>query len=301
MRLLPHLALFVQALIAAGTFLVAKDTTAHLEPLQVAWFRILLSFLLVLPFYIMTHRGRLLPPRGTFFAFAMLGITGVTANQLLFLHGVHLSSPLNAALLYAFTPAVVLLGAVLFIHEQLTPRKVLGIALAIIGVLLVLSGRGLSLASVALRGDLLILVAVVAWSAYTLLGKPVLKREDPLTVITWSFAFGALTLLVVTPWALKGLDLAAVSWRAWIGIFYLSAMTSGVSFTLWYWALKRLDASQVAVYTNLQVPMTAVFAWWFLSEIPTWTMIFGAVLVMTGVTITQLARKSRYVDSPVDA
>ncbi len=294
MRLLPHFALIAQTLIAAGTFLVAKEATDHLKPIQLAWCRILTSFVVILPLYLVARRGRPWPTKRDMLRLALLGLCGITVNQVLFLHGIHASSPLHAALLYAFTPVMVLAAAVAFLGERLTRPRLLGVILAVTGVVLVLSGRGLDLASGPLRGDLLILMAVVAWSAYTLLGKPVLKRHDALTVTTWAFAFGAASLLLMTPWAIAELDVSAVSWQGWFGVLYLAVMTSVVSFTLWYWALRFLDATQVAVYTNLQPPATALLAWWLLAEVPTWQVIVGGIMVMVGVTVTQLSGRLRY-------
>ena len=85
-----------------------------------------------------------------------------------------------------------------------------------------------------------------------------------------------------------------MSWRGWFGVAYLAVMTSVVSFTLWYWALRFLEATQVAVYTNLQPPATALLAWWILAEVPTWQVIVGGVMVMAGVTVTQLSSRPHY-------
>ncbi len=85
--------------------------------------------------------------------------------------------------------------------------------------------------------------------------------------------------------------MSTVSTRAWLGILYLSALTSGVAFTLWYWALKRLQAGQVAVFTNLQAPTTALMSWVFFGEIPGGLVVSGGLLVIMGVTLAQLATR----------
>ena len=82
---------------------------------------------------------------------ALIGLLGVTANQMLFLFGLHLSTPLHAALLYAFTPVIVLGGAVIWLGERFSGLKVGGIALAVIGVVLVLTARGLDLTDLHLK------------------------------------------------------------------------------------------------------------------------------------------------------
>jgi drug/metabolite transporter (DMT)-like permease len=286
-----YLAASGQTLIAAGTFLVAKDATALFTPFQLAWFRIMVSGILVWSVYAATHRGRPRPRRADLPSFALIGFLGVCLNQVLFIFGIHLSTPLHAALLYAFTPVLVLAGAVAMSKERVGPRKGAGVALAVAGVVLVLTARGLELSAAPMRGDLLILLAVIAWAGYTLAGKDVLRRYDPFTVITYAFGFAALFALPFTPWAWRGFHPADPGLRGWLELLYLCAMTSGVAFTLWYYALRRLEASQVAVFTNLQAPVTAFLAWLAFGDMPSWQVVFGGVLVLAGVTAVQLPRR----------
>ncbi len=293
-----YLAASGQTLIAAGTFLVAKDATSLFTPLQLAWFRIMVSGILVWTVYAATHRGRPRPRRADLPGFALIGFLGVCLNQVLFIFGIHLSTPLHAALLYAFTPVLVLAGAVAMSKERVGPRKGAGVALAVAGVVLVLTARGLELSAAPMRGDLLILLAVIAWAGYTLAGKDVLRRYDPFTVITYAFGFAALFALPFTPWAWRGFHPADPGLRGWLELLYLCAMTSGVAFTLWYYALRRLEASQVAVFTNLQAPVTAFLAWLAFGDMPSWQVVFGGILVLAGVTAVQLPRRSAPVRGP---
>jgi drug/metabolite transporter (DMT)-like permease len=188
---------------------------------------------------------------------------------------------------------LVLGGAVLHLGERVTLGKGAGVLLAFSGVVLVLSAQGLSLAHGTLRGDLVTLVAVFAWAAYTVAGKPLLARYDAVTVTAWVFGFGAVLLLPLAPFVLRGFDPSAPGLRGWSEVAYLSVMTSGVAFTLWYFALHRLEASQVAVFSNLQAPLTALLAWLFLGAVPEHEAIVGGALVLGGVTLVQLAGRAR--------
>jgi len=289
-RTLAYIALIVVDFIAAGTFLVAKQTTTRFTPMELGWFRITLSFILIIPLFLFKNRGKAKPiPKGRDLLILMvMGLAGVTANQLLFLHGIHLAPPIDGALLYSFTPVVVLIGARLFLGESLTWGKAAGIAAAIFGVYLVLRTRGLDLSTAYLRGDLIMTMAVVAWAVYTLLGKQLMKRYDAMTANLWAFGFGALSLLPAAPWILGNFNWSGPGIGGWTGLVYLSLMTSVISFTLWTWALKSLDAVQVAIFANLQPPLTALLAWLIFSEIPTWEVVVGGTLVIVGVTLAQL-------------
>lgn len=286
--LLPRVALSFGAMIGAGTFLVAKDATARFDVMELAWFRINLSFLLILSLFLLRggHLKRI--SRTDLVRLALLGLTGICMCQIFFLYGMHLAPPIDGALLYAFTPALVLLAARLWLGERLTMGKVGGVALALAGVIIVLQTRGLDVGRAFLHGDILLGFAVCFWAVYTLLGKSLLRRYDPVTVNTYCFGFAALFLLPAAPFILTRMDWSQPGMAGWIGLGYLSVMTSVVAFTLWYWALRRMDAGEVAVFTNLQPPFVALLAWIFLGQIPSLPIVVGGLLVMTGVTMAQL-------------
>jgi drug/metabolite transporter (DMT)-like permease len=294
-----YLAASFQTLIAAGTFLVAKDATIHFSPFRLAWFRIVLSGILILAVHSLVRKRAPRPSRRDILGFLILGILGITINQTLFLVGLSFSLPLHASLLYAFTPVLVLFGAVLHLGERLTRTKILGVAAAVVGVSLVLTAKGLDLTQGPLRGDLLILVAVFAWSAYTLVGKRMLAGHDPFTVTTWAFAFGALSMLPAGYWVWRDFDPASPGVTGWLEILYLSVFTSLVAFTLWYVALKRLEATQLAVFANLQPPLTALLAWLILGDVPEELAVAGGILVLFGVTVVQFAGRRRRPAAPL--
>jgi drug/metabolite transporter (DMT)-like permease len=287
-KLSAYLAVGLQTLIAAGTFLVAKDATGLFGPGPLVWFRIVLSAILVGLVYRATHRGEPRPPSGDLLRLGVLGLLGVTLNQGFFLFGINLSTPLHASLLYAFTPVIVLAASAWFLGQPVTLPRILGVVLAVAGVALVLTAQGLDLTEGPLRGDLLILVAVAAWASYTVLGKRVLERYPPFTIITWAFLAGALSVLPVAPMVLRGFDPSDPGLTGWLELLYLSAITSGLAFTLWYFALRRLDATQVSVFTNLQAPLTALLVWMVFGDLPGAQVLLGGLLVLLGVTVVQL-------------
>jgi drug/metabolite transporter (DMT)-like permease len=293
-----YAAIIAQTLISAATFLVAKDATHHFGALGLAWFRIELSGVLA---GLVVLWQRRIPDRRDWPRLWFLGVLGIVINQTLFLLGLRYSVPLHSALLYAFTPILVLIGAVVHLGERLSWSKGLGVLLAFLGVLLVLLAQGLHLSRGPLRGDLITLVAVFAWSAYTVAGKSLLTRYDAITATAWIFLCGAIVMLPVGFLALRGFDPAAPGTRGWLDIGFLSLITSGVAFTLWYVALAHLQASQVAVFSNLQAPLTALLAWLVLDQTPDRAVIAGGVLVLGGVILVQLSQRPNQAQARPEA
>jgi len=288
--LLPTLGMNV--LIASGTFLVAKQTLADFPPLVLAMLRFLLAAVLLWPLTRWLRPGRRVAPadRGRIM---VLGLLAVPLNQGLFLHGMQWASASHAALLYALTPAfVVLIG---FFHGDGRPtwRDLAGMALAFAGVLVLLLERGLHFDPRSLQGDLLILGAVIAWAGYLVLGRQTTRRYGALVVTTEALVAGTIMFLPIGLLALARADLSAASAAGWGGVLYLAWLTSALNYVSWFWGLRYLKSATVAMLTNLQPVVAAALAWALLHEPLPPSFALSLALVLGGVWLTQSARFSR--------
>lgn len=288
--LLPALGLNV--LIASGTFLVAKQTLTEFPPLTLAMLRFLLAAVVLWPLTRWLRPGRRVAPadRGRIL---VLGLLSVPLNQGLFLYGMQWASASHAALLYALTPAfVVLIG---FFHGDGRPgwRDTAGIALAFAGVLVLLLGRGLHFEADSLRGDLLVLAAVVAWAAYLVLGREATRRYGAMVVTAEALVAGTIMFLPIGLLALAQANLAAASAAGWGGVLYLAWLTSALNYVIWFWALHHLKSATVAMITNLQPVVAAVLARALLDEPLPPSFALSLALVLGGVWLTQSARLAR--------
>ncbi len=281
--LMPAMAFNV--LIASGTFLVAKSALGEFPPLVLALFRFTLATCVLWPV------TRLLRPDKRIAKedrrrILLLGLLSVPANQALFLYGMQWANASHGALLYALTPAFIILVAALN-GTRPAPRQILGIALAFAGVLTLLLQRGLHFERHSLTGDVLILFAVVAWALYLYLGRDVTRRYGPLLVTAEALGAGTLMFLPVGLVALVGFHPAATSWAGWSGIFYLAWLTSGINYVIWFWGVEHLRPAATAVWANLQPPVTALLAWTLLHEPLPAGFFLSAALVLGGVWLAQ--------------
>jgi drug/metabolite transporter (DMT)-like permease len=212
-------------------------------------------------------------------------------NQGLFLTGLQLSTATHASLLYTLTPLFVLLLAQALHREFPGWRTAVGAALALGGTVYVLLQRGLDASGGPLIGDLLLFVAVIAWTVYTVEGREVVGKLGALPTIAWTIIGGTLLYLPLGVGALLvpsyRADIAQASPAAWWGVVYLIVMTSVVAYLLWSWALAHLAAARVAVFTNLQPLATALLAQAFLGERVTAGFFAAAAVVIAGVLIAQ--------------
>jgi drug/metabolite transporter (DMT)-like permease len=295
-------ALIAHTLLSAGTYLWAKRALHEIPALPLGLLRFLgASVLLGLLLLRLRPKGERLPPRDARAKLLLLSFVAVPINQGFFLYGLQLSTAGHAALLYTLTPLFVLLLAQLLIGEFPGWRTVAGTLLALGGTVFVLTQRGLDLSRGPLVGDLLLLVAVVAWAVYTAEGREMVTRFGALSTIAWTLIGGTLLYLPLGAGSLLFADnraaIAQASREAWLGLVYLCVVTSVIAYLLWYWGLKHLAAARVAVFTNLQPLATAGLAHFFLGERVTVPFLAGALVVISGVLLAQW----RNADAPGEA
>ncbi|QSQ23590.1 EamA family transporter [Pyxidicoccus parkwayensis] len=283
-----YAAMCVQVLISAGTYLAGKRAMTELPPLTVVMWRFILSgavFVLLLG----VTPGPKLPPRHEWKRVLGLGLLAGPVNQAFFFYGLSKSSAAHAALFYSLTPMGVYLLSLARGQERVSVRAVGGIVTAFAGVVVLLLGRGLADASGSLLGDVLILGAVVAWVLYTTEGKPFVAEHGTIRATAWSMTAATLMMLLMAPFMARPAEVLAASAVAKGSIVYLGLLTSVVAYLIWYYALSKVPASKVAIFSNLQPPATAIAAWLLLGEALHWELAVGGVLVLAGVRLTQTA------------
>jgi drug/metabolite transporter (DMT)-like permease len=282
------LVMLLHSALSAGTYLAAKRALAELSPFELALARFSLAGIV---YAVLLARGRRRVARRDLLALTALGFVAIPLNQGFFLFGLSLSTPGHAALLYAMTPVFVFVLALLRREERSSPWKSAGIAFAFVGAAVVLGGRGQlsggAAPASALLGDLLILLAVIAWAVYVVWGKPYAERYGVVTTTGITIVTGSALYLPVGIWLSRRSSFEALSPVGWGSVAYLVVLTSVVSYLLYYWALAREDASRVAIWSNTQPVLTAVLAWAIYGDRLTPSFVAGGALVILGVWMTQ--------------
>jgi drug/metabolite transporter (DMT)-like permease len=286
-----YAALIGQVLLSAGTYLVAKVALPSFGP----WTLLTLRFVIAAPAFALLLALGPGPawPRGIWRRPGELAVLLCgPLNQLLFLVGLVASTPTHAALLYALTPIGVYLLARVRLNEPPSARKLWGMAIAFGGVALVLAAGSAApnpARAATWHGDLLILAAVGVWALYSVEGKKIAQRDGAMQAAGWASILGLLLALPAMPWLLPLPVLQAAPAQAWVGAVYLGLFTSVVSYVLWYYALRRLEASRVAIFANLQPVATAVLARTVYGEAFDLKLLTGGALVLAGVWATERA------------
>jgi drug/metabolite transporter (DMT)-like permease len=286
------------ALIWGVNFSVMKVTLTELDPLALNALR----FPLAAGALWIALRGRPGPPmpRGADLGRVVaLGFVGNVVYQLCFVFGIDWTLAGNASLLLSTTPVWTMLLSAAVGHERPGGAVLLGILGTLVGMALVVLGRGdaVSLGSATLRGDLLMIGASVLWSTYTVGGRGPVARYGALRLTAWTLWVATPVIVLMGLPSLARTDLGAVSAGAWLGVAYAGLFSVGLAYLLWYRGVERLGNNRTAVYSNL-VPVAAlVTAWLWLGEVPTRLQVVGAAVILAGLTTARLSR-SGAADQP---
>jgi drug/metabolite transporter (DMT)-like permease len=219
----------------------------------------------------------------------LLGLICIPINQGLFLWGLSYTTPTHGALLYSTLPVFVFLIAHYYLKEEFKWRKIFGIGLAFCGVVYLMLEKGLKFETKYLFGDFLILLAVVSWALYTVMGKPYLNKYGPPFLTFAAVAIGSAVFLPFGIIPALQFDWGAVSTKALLSLAYIAFLTSGIAYILWYYALSKLEASRVAIVNNFQPVVTALLSFAFYGERFSLGFVAAGVVILLGVLLVEIA------------
>lgn len=287
---MPALALLVLAtLFWAGNYVVGEQVVETVGPLSLTWWRWVLSAVPLLVVAQVLERPDWRAVARHWRGVLLLGLLGVVAYPLFLYSALEHTTASSAAIINATNPAVLVVAAVLIGQATATWRSWAGMALGLAGVLLVLTGGDVG-RLLALRfntGDLIMLLAVLAWTAYTLLG-----RQVGVPPLTSTAAQVVLSVLVLTPFTLAaGLDVPTDP-PGWTAVVYIVLGPSIGSYVCWNLAVSRVSPTVAGVSMNLVTVFTLVIAA-LLGQPPTPVQVVGGALVIGGVLLTSVSPRSR--------
>jgi len=284
------LVLVVANVVYATSYAATRLTLDHVPPATLALIRLVIGALVLIPVAVAVRPAAAAPiGRADRWSIVWMGVLGF-AGAFAFSHwGIARSTATNAALLITVEPISLILLSPWALGERLTPRERLGAALALLGAAVVVV-NGIPGVTAALaphwRGDLLLLLAGLAYASYSLLGRGVLTRHPAIAVTAWSIAWGVAAML----------PLAALEWSAGValqltgpsilGVLYLALIITALGYLAWNWALERVPAPRAAIFLNIQPLVGALLGVYYLGEPLTVFTAVGGGLILTGLTLT---------------
>lgn len=279
-----HLSLLGVALIYGANYTIAKSVLddGYIQPFTLVLFRALSGVLLFSLFHALFIREKV--ARKDYLHLLLCSVFGIAVNQMFFLGGLKLTTPINASLIMTTTPILVLVASAILLKEKITIRKIIGIAIGVMGAILLISyGKEIRFSSDQLLGDIMIFINATSYGIYLVLVKSLIEKYHPITIVKWVFTFG---LLLVFPFGVG--DLGAIEWATfstvvWGAFIYVLLCTTFLAYLLNAYALSIVNPSVVSIYIYLQPLIASVVALLLQVDVLTPVKIISGILIFIGV------------------
>ena len=264
-------------------------TDQQVSALALAFWRDLATFVVLLvglrllrPTWLKIRRQELIWLAALGFA---IGVFHIFWNLAVFLNGAAVATVQQAAM-----PAIVAVVAWVIWREPLSDRKAGAVVLTFVGTVFVSGVNVVGETDLTLAGFLVGLGTPISYAGWNLLMKKVRASYNPFTILTYGFGFAALVLLpfqVITP---QPESISTSLSLYFIGLIGLATIGG---FSIYTFALGRLQASVATILAMAEIPIVAAYAYAILGERLAGEQVFGAVLVVSGVLM--LYRRRRHV------
>ena len=277
--------LILLAVIFWGTSFVATKTLLfELKPITIIILRLIIASILLTIIAISTKRNFSLNVKshGWIFILSLVAVFHLWIQ----VTGLQFTTAANTGWIIGTAPIFMAIMGLIFFKEKITLLGVLGILLAIFG-LLMLIGKGdiTNIGLIENKGDLLVLGSAFTWGVYSTVNKKISLSYSPLMTILYLFLMMA---IIIIPFNLNQETIASIinlSLLGWLMVLFLGLFCSGVSYVIWAQALRDMESAKVGAFLYLEPLVTVFAAWFFLSEEITFLMIISGLFITIGVII----------------
>lgn len=279
----------------AGNYVFGKYVIEETGPLWLTFIRWSVAFVFLLPISYKLERPHYRQVlKQWWLPLLITGILGIIGYNLLLYGALEYTSPMNAAIVNALNPAIIVILSYFLLKERITWINMIGFVVSLIGVLFILTKGHLEwiFQTSYNRGDLMMLIAGVVWALYSIIGKRL--SVPPITATTCS-AFFSIVLLI--PFLFfDTFPLSGLSKRGIIGISYISLFPSVLSFLFWNTSVKKVGPSYAGIYLNFIALFTAMITFLLGGTISA-PQLIGGVFVLLGVYLATNVPKTEVSNS----
>ncbi len=274
------------AFIGGGVPPFSKIALKQITPFTFIFLRFILAGLVLGPLFLSKEKKLNLKK----IKLAVLISLLATSNVTFFALGVRKTTATISQMLYAAVPIIVAITSYFILKTKMSLKKILGVIIGFIGVLLIvlLPVLGKSFVfSGDLLGNLLVFIAVFSYSLYSVFSKKLQKYFSPLALTT---IFIATTLIVQSFLALSETEgnlglLKNVSFASWASLVYVGILGTAGYYIVYQLAIKKANPIIVSMVFYLQPVSAFIWSALMLGERLTLGFIAGSILAFIGATM----------------
>jgi drug/metabolite transporter (DMT)-like permease len=283
--LLPYFLLVASQLCFASNHILGRLVEGVVPPIGLSFWRWVGGALILLPFTWTTLAASWPVIRARWRMLTLLAVTLVPLGNTTIYLGLNYTTAINASVIAVAQPAVTFVLSWLIYRDTITRGQAAGAAIAMVGVLTVVSrGDPALLAQFELNiGDLFILVSGVGFALYAIFLRNAPKELPPLAMLVVLQIMGAIILaplyawesVYVRPLRLDGPTLVAVLWAA--------VVVAILAMWLWNAGIRAIGANTASVYVYVRLFFVTIGAILILGETIHLYHLVAFILVFAGI------------------
>ncbi len=264
-----------------------RDNPPTIPPLSLAFMRFLVAYVVL---RMIPLREKAQPSREENRTLILMGLTGITIYFYLDFTGMIYTTATNASILITLVPVLTQIGAAVFFGRRFSWINYAGFPIAFVcGALIVWNGKvNFQLNP---KGDILILLSAVSWTAYTIIGGEISAKYPAVLVSRRMAAVGVVSFFPFFVMELASGKLAHVTWIALAGVVFMGVISTAVAITLWIRCIDKLGMVLASNLLYLQSVVTILIANLTIGEPVTWLLVVSTAGVVFGVYLSNLPVK----------
>lgn len=285
-----------------GRLSLGSAALRPIDPLILSQTRATFSLLVLLPLLVGSEGWQRIkmPTRDLLYCF-LLGTLGVAISNYFYYVAIQRTNVAIAIIVQYTAPVWVLIYVVLRRQQKLSLQKVIAVALAVTGIILVIGITGIHTAGQAHRLDgyglTAALIASFSFAFYNVAGHGILARYDRWRVLVWTLAAAAVFWLFINPpWIVMAAHYAPTQW---VFLFVFSMISVLGAFSLYFLGLQYIEPTRAIIASCLEPVFSILLAALLLGEMMRPIQTLGIVVVLAAIVIAQRPIRGGSTDDPV--
>lgn len=290
---LTDILMIVVVIIWGMNFSMVKFALAEIPPLPYNGIRLLLASA-VLVAWLLISGENFRVRKEHLLSIILLSISGHTLYQFIFIEGINHTTASNTGVIFGAAPIMISVFSAIAGHERIKPLGWLGIFTAFTGLYLVIYSRSgaFNISSTTLKGDLMILGAIVLWAHYSVSSRPLLKYYSAAKFTTITMTLGSIIYFPFTINELSHFSWSGVSFQAMAALVYSGVGALSLALLIWFYSVGKVGNSQTAIYANLSPVFAVIFSYLILSEQIGVGLLAGAAIIFLGIFFTRKGKSA---------
>lgn len=278
----------------SGAFIAGKYSVAEFPVLSLVFFRFLFATAIIFPIMIKTEKNWKIT-KEDIPVFLALGVVGMIGYHVFFFECLKYTTATNSSIIGATNPIVTTIFAGIFLKERFKSKHILSLLLSFVGVVLIVTGGHLSTLKEFTfnKGDLIMMIAVVCWSAYSVMSKKVAGKYSPIKITAYAFLFCAVIIFPFTFMENPMEFIPEVSINGWMSVLYMSCFASVCGYLIQQISIKNIGPAKTNMYINLNPVFSMILAYILLGEPIVIVKVIAAGCIIAGVLISNMPEKSK--------